>query len=82
MDQITHELDKLAMRRAKLLIELIPYVRAAVNVLRDSNCPSTAKALEEVIFQIEAIDDEATKLLIQDPLAVLRAMARRLNPDA
>jgi len=82
MDQITHELDKLAMRRAKLLIELIPYVRAAVNVLRDSNYPSTAKALEEVIFQLDAIDDEATKLVTQDPLAVLRAMARRLNPDA
>jgi len=56
------------------LHELLPVARAAANQMSDAGLKAGAAALNQLIFEIDGIEQEARDLIDKDPIGALRSL--------
>lgn len=64
----------LANRKNALHAQLIAPARAAANQMKDAGMTRGAEPLLEILFQIDAIEDEVKALFAADPKASVEAI--------
>ena len=68
------KLLSLQMKERMKLHELLPVARAAANQMSDAGLKAGAAALNQLIFEIDGIEQEARDLIDKDPIGALRSL--------
>jgi hypothetical protein len=73
-------MDKFQIEQGALKNKIVVAARAVVPVLLDAGRVNSAKELQKLLFQIDAGADEMSKLLTDNPDALLAEFRRRFRP--
>ena len=71
------KLDGLMLRKQVLAEKIVEASRPIIPVLLDAGRANSAKALQELLFEFDAIAQEATDIINADPRTVLAELLRR-----
>jgi hypothetical protein len=69
-------------RSHELLAKIAVEARAVVPVLLDSGRANSAKALQELLFQMDAMEQEIKELLLSNPEALFALLENLGGPHA
>lgn len=73
------KLVELTKKRHALLVKLVEPARAAANQMKDAGMSRGADPLLEILFQVNAIDQEVQDLFAQDPMAAIDVISRLMG---
>ena len=75
----------MTIKRSRLVEDLVPAARAAANAMKDAGMNNSAAPVSEILFQLDALDEEMKEIFKSHHDAAFRVtlgMAQRaLGPD-
>lgn len=78
-DKATLRIDALMNRRQILLQKIETAARAVVPVLLDADRKNSAAELQQLFFEIDALQQEVHAFVAEDPRSALDALIRKLE---
>lgn len=63
MSDTLEKMKDLTMRKNVLMVQLVEPARAALNAMKDAGMKHSADPLAEVLFQLDALDAEASAFI-------------------
>jgi len=73
-NEMAEKLKAMSIRHVALALELTVPARAAANQMKDAGMAAGAAPLNEIIFQIDALEQERHNLLDSDPMTGMEAL--------
>lgn len=78
-DEAIKQIDKLMSARGKLADKIVAASRAVVPVLLDAGRSNSAKELQELFFQYDALEQELAQFIGENPDASLAALVHTIR---
>jgi hypothetical protein len=79
-DEITARFQAMNVRERGILDKIAVEARAVVPVLLDSGRANSAKPLQELLFELEAVAQERDQIIRDDPESTMTALLAQLRP--
>lgn len=80
-DEAYKEIGKLIGKRAALEKKIADAARTVVPVLLDAGRTHSAKPLQELFFELDALDQEMKEFVERDPSAAMAAIVRGISRE-